>query len=68
MAVTRLERKGRKNKAVAKKKNARIKQLSDSPVIKKVDVEAIKAEFKANAKPAKTKKAAEPKEEAATEE
>ncbi len=63
MAVTRLERKGRKNKAVAKRKQDKIKLLSDSPVIKMVDVEKIKAEFKANLeteKPAKkaTKKAA----------
>lgn len=68
MAVTRLERKGRKNKAVAKRKNANIKLLSDSPVIKKVNVEEIKAEFKANleaAKPAKkaAKKAAPKKTE-----
>jgi len=63
MAVTRLERKGRKNKAVAKKKNSRIKQLSSAPVIKTVDVAAIKAEFKNASKPAKKKA----KEETATE-
>ncbi len=71
MAVTRLERKGRKNKSVAKKKNAAIKLLNDTPVIKKVDVEKIKEEFKAklkSEKPAKKKaapkKKAEVKEEA----
>lgn len=62
MAVTRLERKGRKNKSVAKRKTDNIKRLSASPVIKKVDVEAIKAEFAANSK--KGKKKAAKKEEA----
>jgi len=68
MAVTRLERKGRKNKSVAKKKNAAIKLLNDTPVIKKVDIDKIKEEFKAKLqaeKPAKKKaapkKKAEPK-------
>ena len=46
MAVTRLERKGRKNKSVAKRKTANIKRLSAAPVIKKVDVNQIKAEFR----------------------
>lgn len=46
MAVTRLKRKGRRNKVVAKGKLADIKILSKQPVIKKVDVEAIKEEFK----------------------
>ena len=45
MAVTRLERKGRVNKARAKNLNAKIKNLTATPVIKKVDVEALKAEF-----------------------
>ncbi len=45
MAVTRLERKGRKNKARAKARVKRIKSLNFAPVIKNVDVEAIKAEF-----------------------
>ncbi|MGB3467486.1 MAG: hypothetical protein WBA74_19530, partial [Cyclobacteriaceae bacterium] len=65
--VTRLERKGRKNKAVAKKKKATIKLLNDSPVIKNVDVEKIKEEFKAkmkDEKPAKKKAAPKKKEEA----
>ena len=45
MAVTRLERKDRKNKARAINKNENIKQLSRKPVIKQVDIEAIKKEF-----------------------
>ena len=61
MAVTRLERKGRKNKNVAKKRVNTMKRLSTKPVIKNVDVDAIKAEFEAAAaKPEKTKKAKAP--------
>ena len=53
MAVTRLERKGRKNKNVAKNRVATIQRLSFVPVIKNVDVDAIKKEFEAKkAKPA----------------
>ena len=53
MAVTRLERKGRKNKNVAKNRVATIQRLSFVPVIKNVDVDAIKKEFDAKkAKPA----------------
>ena len=47
MAVTRLERKGRKNKNVAKKRVATIQRLSSVPVIKNVDIDAIKKEFDA---------------------
>ena len=47
MAVTRLERKGRKNKNVAKKRVATIQRLSFVPVIKNVDINAIKKEFDA---------------------
>jgi len=47
MAVTRLERKDRKNKARANNKKARIKFLSKKPTIKRVDIEAIKKEFEA---------------------
>ncbi len=62
MAVTRLERKGRKNKNVAKKRVNTMKRLSTKPVIKNVDVEAIKAEFESGAaKPAKAKKTKAPK-------
>ena len=45
MAVTRLERKGRVNKARAKNRKAVIKQLCATPVIKKVDIEDLKAQF-----------------------
>ena len=56
MAITRLERKGRKNKAVAKKRVSRIKLLSQLPPIKNVDVDAIKAEFESKkSKPSKKK-------------
>ena len=47
MAVTRLERKGRRNKARAKNRLVFIKQLNWKPAVKQVDVEAIKAEFAA---------------------
>ncbi|MCR9066111.1 MAG: hypothetical protein NXI00_19225 [Cytophagales bacterium] len=45
MAVTRLKRKGRKNRAVANNKQNAIKILTARPEIKKVDVEELKAEF-----------------------
>jgi len=45
MAVTRLERKGLRNKARAKARKQRIKELSKQPPIKNIDVEAIKEEF-----------------------
>ena len=45
MAVTRLKRKDRKNKARANNKQRVIKQLLATPVIKNVDVEALKAQF-----------------------
>ena len=45
MGITELKRKGRKNRAVANNKVARIKQLLTKPTIKNVDVEAIKASF-----------------------
>ncbi|MEQ8239322.1 MAG: hypothetical protein RIA69_08915 [Cyclobacteriaceae bacterium] len=53
MAVTRLERKGRKNKSRAKARVATIKRLNTLPTIKNVDIEAIKAEFAANKEAAK---------------
>lgn len=46
MAVTRLERKGQKNVSRAKARVRTIKRLSASPVLKNVDVEAIKAGWK----------------------
>lgn len=67
MAVTRLKRKGRRNRVVSKLRQQRIKNLTAVPVLENVDVEAIKAEFEANkakeAKP-KAKKKAEKVEEA----
>jgi len=49
MGVTRLKRKDRVNKAVANNRVAQIKRLQQKPIIKNVDVEAIKAEFAAKA-------------------
>ena len=45
MAVTRLKRKGRKNRAVAINKQEAIKRLTAKPTIVKVDVEELKASF-----------------------
>ena len=55
MAVTRLERKGRRNVSKAKRAKQVIKSLNYKPVIKNVDVDAIKKEFakKPAKKPAK---------------
>ena len=51
MAVTRLERKLKKDRIKMTKAQSRVKQLLKKPVIKNVDIEAIKASF------AKTEKA-----------
>ena len=76
MAITRLERKGRKNKSVAKSRVDTIKRLSTIPATNNVDVEAIKAEFaeklkggekKATKAKKTTKKKEEPVVEAAAE-
>ena len=45
MAVTRLERKVKRNRRNAQKRQIRIKNLLKKPVIKNVDIEAIKASF-----------------------
>jgi len=45
MGVTQLKRKSRKNRAVANNKMAKIKELSLKPMIVKVDVDTLKAEF-----------------------
>jgi len=45
MASTKLKRKGLRNKMRAIKKQADIKLLNAKPVIRNVDVEAIKKEF-----------------------
>jgi hypothetical protein len=53
MAVTRLKRKEKRNRAKANNRVARIKQLILKPVIKNVDIEAIKQDFAAKAGQAK---------------
>lgn len=55
MAITRLKRKGRKNKLKAKIRAQKIKLEGFTPVIKQVDVDAIKEEFKAAPAPKKEK-------------
>lgn len=60
MTVTRLKRKARVNKGRAIDRKATIKRLSWSPVIKKVDVEELKASFKkTKASPKKAEKTEE---------
>ena len=58
MAVTRLKRKGLRNKANAKKRQDNIKKLTHMPPIQNVDVEKIKEEFaQKSGKPAPKKAA-----------
>ena len=45
MAVTRLKRKGRRNKLKSSQRISSIKLLTARPVIKNVDIEALKQEF-----------------------
>lgn len=45
MASTRLQRKERKNRLVAKKKTQAIQRLNAKPVIKNIDIDKIKEEF-----------------------
>ena len=52
MSVTRLKRKGRKDKAKSAVRRQSLKIQNFQPVIKNVDVEKIKEEFKASAKKA----------------
>jgi hypothetical protein len=67
MAVTRLKRKERKNRARATNRQAKIKNLTAKPVIKNIDIEAVKQEFAAKTeKGSKTK--ASKKAEATSEE
>jgi hypothetical protein len=64
MAGTSLKRKARRNRVVAKKRVVSIQKLQQQPVIKNVDVEAIKAEFaKADKKKPAAKKEDAPKAE-----
>lgn len=70
MAVTRLKRKAKRNKVKAKVRQESIQRLNSKPVIKSVDVEQIKEEFKKGSKgtaKADTKKADTKKEEAKAE-
>lgn len=66
MAVTRLKRKGRRNKLTASKRLSSIKLLTATPVIKNVDVEELKKGFSqtSDAKPAAKAKKTEAKKEA----
>jgi hypothetical protein len=49
MAVTRLKRKNRKDKAKAAVRRQTLKNQNFQPVMKNVDVEAVKEEFKKTA-------------------
>lgn len=49
MAVTRLKRKNRKDKTKATQRRQTLKHQNFKPVIKGVDIEKIKEEFKAKA-------------------
>jgi hypothetical protein len=50
MAVTRLKRKNRKDKAKAAVRRQTLKIQNFQPVMKNVDIKAVKEEFKAKAK------------------
>ncbi|GHE60700.1 hypothetical protein GCM10011340_14510 [Roseivirga thermotolerans] len=63
MGVTRLKRKGRRNKQKAAQRQSRIKFLTSKPVLKNVDKEELKASFNAE-EPKKETKAKAKKEEA----
>jgi hypothetical protein len=52
MAVTRLKRKNRKDKAKSAVRRQSLKIQNFQPVMKNVDVEAVKEEFKKKAKKA----------------
>ncbi len=52
MAVTRLKRKNRKDKAKSAVRRQTLKNQNFQPVMKMVDVEKIKEEFKAKSKKA----------------
>ncbi|KOF03111.1 hypothetical protein [Roseivirga seohaensis] len=67
MGITRLKRKARRNKQRSADRVNKIKQLTSTPVIAKIDAEALKASFetstKAEAKPKAKKEEAEKTEE-----
>jgi len=50
MPITRLKRKGRKDKAKAAVRRQSLKNQNFQPVIRNVDIEKIKEEFKAKKK------------------
>lgn len=66
MGVTRLKRKGRRNKHVSAQRVNKIKQLTAKPVLKNVDKDELKASFETEEpkKAAKAKKEEAPKAEA----
>lgn len=53
MGVTRLKRKGRKNRNVSASRNFSLKHLTKTPVIKNVDLEELKKQFTAPKKETK---------------
>jgi hypothetical protein len=63
MGITRLKRKEKRNRAVAKARVSKIKQLTARPIIKNIDIEEIKKGFAVKETPApkaaKAKKSAE---------
>lgn len=61
MGVTRLIRKGRKNKAKSASRRFSLKHLTATPVIKNVDIEELKKQFSAPKKETKKEVAAETK-------
>ena len=63
MGVTRLKRKGRKNRNVSASRQFSIKHLTATPVIKNVDLEELKKQFTAP-KPEAKKETPAPKAEA----
>jgi len=63
MAITRLKRKARKNRLKAKVRAQRIKLEGFTPVIKNIDVEALKEEFKTSTATKTVKPVAEKQEE-----
>ncbi len=69
MAVTRLERKLKRDRAKAKRRIATMKRLNSLPPVKNIDIEAIKAEFEKKkggsaSKVANSKESSAPKTEA----
>ena len=56
MAITRLKRKARKNKLTSKLRNQKLALESSTPVIKNVDIEALKESFKKASKAPKAEK------------